>query len=86
MHFQVIDSEPLQEIFKAPPGPWNPAKGIAMSYQKKLGCVASGSNIRCHTNDSVMNESSLKTIVDSENFVAIILVRMVFLGLLRSNL
>ena len=73
--YYVIDSEPLKEMFKEPhPGGfWHPARGIAMNLQKQWGCLSAGSDVRCMTNDSVINDTSLKTIVDSENFVAIIL-------------
>lgn len=71
--FCVIDSEPLKEIFREPPGFWHPAKGICATLQKQWGCFNLGSEVRCMTNDSVINDTSLKTIVDGENFVAIIL-------------
>jgi len=71
--YYVIDSEPLNEIFREPPGFWHPARGICMNLQKQWKCFNGGSEVRCMTNDSVINDTSLKTIVDSENFVAIIL-------------
>ena len=54
-------------------GFWHPARGICMNLQKQWKCFNGGSEVRCMTNDSVINDTSLKTIVDSENFVAIIL-------------
>jgi hypothetical protein len=72
--FFVIDSEPLKEIFpKNLQGLWHPAKMICQNLQKQWGILNSGSEVRCITNDSVIRGISLKTIVDSENFVAIIL-------------
>ena len=71
--YYVIDSEALKEIFREPPGYWHPARGICMNLQKQWKCLNAGSEVRCMTNDSVINDTSLKTIVDSENFVAIIL-------------
>ena len=71
--YYVIDSEPLNEIFREPAGFWHPARGICMNLQKQWKCLNAGSEVRCMTNDSVINDTSLKTIVDSENFVAIIL-------------
>ena len=54
-------------------GFWHPARGICMNLQKQWKCFNGGSEVRCMTNDSVINDTSLKPIVDSENFVAIIL-------------
>jgi len=71
--YYVLDSEPLSEIFQEPRGFWHPARGICMNLQKQWKCFNGGSEVRCMTNDSVINDTSLKTIVDSENFVAIIL-------------
>ncbi len=71
--YYVVDSEPLQEILREPAGFWHPARGICLNLQKQWKCFSGGSEVRCMTNDSVINDTSLKTIVDSENFVAIIL-------------
>ena len=70
--YVVIDSENLKEVIEQP-GLWHPARGISQQLQKQFGCFASRSKVRCMTNDSVINDTSLKTIVDYENFVAIIL-------------
>lgn len=71
--YVVIDSENLKEVFREQPGLWHPARGISTNLQKQFGCFASRSKVRSMTNDSVINDTSLKTIVDYENFVAIIL-------------
>ena len=71
--YRVIDSENLKEVFREQPGLWHPARGICMNLQKQFGCFNSRSEVRSMTNDSVINDTSLKTIVDYENFVAIIL-------------
>ena len=72
--YYVIDSEVLKEI-QEPAGLWHLAQGICMNLQQLWKCQSftGGSEVRCMTNDSVINDTSLKTIVDSENFVAIIL-------------
>ena len=64
--YYVIDSEVLKEI-REPAGLWHPARGICMNLQRLWKCLSftGGSEVRCMTNDSVINDTSLKTIVDS---------------------
>ena len=72
----VINSEPLKEVFKEPNSLWHPAKNISMSLQRTwcvLGPNSGVGNIRSFTNDSVISGTSLKTIVDTDHLVAIIL-------------
>jgi hypothetical protein len=68
-----VDSEPLKEICKETRGGvWHPARTICAALQKSWG-ILGPSNIRSFTNDSVIQGTSLKTIVDSDHLVAIIL-------------
>lgn len=70
----VVDSDPLTEMYKEPHGVWHPARNISTALQKAWGVLGpQSSNIRCFTNDSVIRGTSLKTIVDQEHLVAIIL-------------
>ena len=72
--YYVIDNYPLKEITKEPAhGVWHPAKNICTNLQVQWGVLNTGSEVRCFTNDSVIRGTSLKTIVDSDHFVAIIL-------------
>ena len=73
---EVINIEPLKEVFKEPNGLWHPAKNISASMQRIRGVLGPNSgagNIRSFTNDSVIRGTSLKTIVDSDHLLAIIL-------------
>ena len=75
-HCRLIDSEPLKELCKEPHGIWHPARNISLSLQKTWGVLGPHSgvgNIRCFTNESVIRGTSLKTIVDTDHLVAIIL-------------
>ncbi len=73
--YYVIDNYPLKEITKEPAahGVWHPAKSLCANLQMQWGVFNSGTDVRCFTNDSVIRGTSLKTIVDSDHFVAIIL-------------
>jgi hypothetical protein len=73
---RVINMDSLKEVFKEPNGIWHPAKSISMSLQRTWGVLMPNSgpgNVRSFTNDSVIHGTSLKTIVDTDHLVAIIL-------------
>jgi len=73
---RVINVEELKEVFKEPNGLWHPAKSISTTLQRTWSVFMPNSgagNIRTFTNDSVIRGTSLKTIVDTDHLVAIIL-------------
>ena len=73
---RLIDMDSLKELQKEPIGIWHPAKNISTTIQRTWGVLmpnTGAGNVRCFTNDSVIRGTSLKTIVDPDHLVAIIL-------------
>ncbi|XP_071743202.1 uncharacterized protein [Lepeophtheirus salmonis] len=72
---ELVDSDPLKEInaFKREPqgAVWHPATSISLSLQKKFGLQEK--EVKSMTNECVIGGTSLKTIVDPEHVVAIVL-------------